>query len=64
MSLNGQTVAVHKVMFTHEHGFIPGKKQIDHKCRNRLCCSPSHLEMVSHRENQKRRAKAKKGTKQ
>jgi hypothetical protein len=30
MSLGGQTVAVHLVMWTNEHGYIPGKKEIDH----------------------------------
>ena len=57
MSLDGQTVAIHIVMFCNFFGFIPGKKQIDHKCRNRLCCNPDHLEMVTHKQNQKRRAK-------
>lgn len=56
MSLNGQTVAVHLVVFTHYYGYIPSKKQIDHLCCVRNCCNPAHLEMVSHRENQKRRA--------
>lgn len=55
MSLDGQTVAVHIVMFTNFFGFIPGKKQIDHKCNNRICCNPDHLEMVTHKQNQKRR---------
>lgn len=59
MCLDGQTVAVHKVMFVNEHGFVPGKKQIDHKCRNRMCVNPDHLEMVTHLQNQKRRAQAK-----
>lgn len=60
MSLNSQTVAVHIVVYTHYYGYIPGKKQIDHKCNQRLCCNPSHLEMVSHKTNQKRRdARAK-----
>lgn len=58
MSLSGHTVAVHRVMFINEHGFVPLKKQIDHTCRNRLCCNPDHLEMVTHKENQKRRDKA------
>ncbi len=58
MSLNGQTVAVHRVMFTCVFGYIPSKKQIDHKCRNRLCVNPDHLEMVTHKQNQKRRAAA------
>lgn len=57
MSLNGQTVAVHLVVYTHFYGYIPGKKQIDHLCNNRRCCNPAHLEMVSHKTNQKRRAK-------
>lgn len=58
MCLDGQTVAVHKVVFTHFNGFIPGKKQIDHICRNRLCVNPQHLELVTHLENQRRRALA------
>lgn len=56
MSLNGQTVAVHIVSYTHFFGYIPGKKQVDHKCNHRLCCNPQHLEMVSHITNQRRRA--------
>ncbi len=60
MSLDGQTVAVHIVMFCNFFGFIPGKKQIDHKCNNRICCNPDHLEMVTHLQNQKRRAQRKK----
>jgi hypothetical protein len=30
--------------------------QVDHLCNNRLCCNPEHLELVTHQENQKRRA--------
>ena len=60
MCLSGQTVAVHLVMYTHEHGYIPGKKQIDHTCRNRMCVNPDHLEMVTHKQNQKRKVKAAK----
>lgn len=60
MCLDGQTVAVHRVIFTHFNGYIPGKKQIDHKCRNRLCVNPAHLELVTHKENQRRRDAARK----
>jgi hypothetical protein len=56
MSLDGQTVAVHLVAWTHFHGYIPGKKQLDHLCSNRACCNPDHLELVTHRTNQRRRA--------
>lgn len=59
MSLDGQTVAVHRVMYTNVHGYVPSKKQIDHKCRNRCCVNPDHLEMVTHRENQRRRDNAR-----
>lgn len=64
MSLDGQTVAVHLAMWTNEHGFIPGKKQIDHKCRNRLCVNPDpkHTELVTHKENMRRRDRARRHT--
>ena len=62
MSLNGRTVAVHIVMWTNEHGYIPGSRELDHQCRNRLCVRPDdgHLEMVSHSVNIKRQWKARK----
>lgn len=55
MTLDGQTVAVHIVSWTNEHGFVPGKKQLDHLCRRRRCVNHLHLELVTHRQNQKRR---------
>lgn len=63
MSLSGQTVAVHKVMWTNEHGFIPGKKELDHACRNRRCVRPveDHVELVTRKENAKRRERARLG---
>lgn len=57
MSLDGATMAVHRVMWTNINGIIPHKKQIDHKCKNRLCVNPNHLELVTHKQNQKRRRK-------
>ncbi|KAB2656286.1 HNH endonuclease [Brucella tritici] len=55
MSLDGQTVAVHRVMFTNVHGYVPGRKQIDHLCKNRCCVNPDHLEMVTQKTNCARR---------
>ncbi len=55
MNLNGQTVAVHRVIYTQFYGYVPSKKQIDHTCKNRRCVNPEHLEMVTHKENQRRR---------
>ncbi|WP_265518950.1 HNH endonuclease signature motif containing protein [Nitratireductor luteus] len=58
MKLNGQTVAVHRVSFTNEHGYIPGKKQLDHKCRQRRCVRDDHLEIVTCKQNAIRREMA------
>lgn len=60
MSLDGQTVAVHIVRWTNKNGYIPSKKQIDHLCNNRCCVNEEHLEMVTHLQNQRRRAKRQK----
>lgn len=62
MNLDGQTVAVHLVMWTNQFGFIPGKKQIDHLCRQRRCVRPDHGELVTHKQNQKRRDAARRGS--
>ena len=55
MSLDGATVAVHRVVWTHYAGYIPPGKQIDHQCCNRMCVNPAHLLMVTHKTNQKLR---------
>lgn len=57
--LGGQTVAVHRVAATHVYGFLPGKKHLDHLCRNRMCVNPGHLEIVTHKTNCRRRDDAK-----
>lgn len=62
MSLNSQTVAVHLVVYTHYFGYIPGKKQVDHKCNQRLCCNPTHLQLTTHLQNQRLRVKRAKET--
>jgi len=59
INIDGGTMAVHIVMYVIEYGPIPPRKQIDHTCRNRLCVNPSHLEMVTHKQNQKRRDAAR-----
>ena len=58
MSLDGQTVAVHRVVATNVFGYIPRSRQVDHKCRNRMCVNPDHLEVVPHKINMKRRDQA------
>jgi hypothetical protein len=58
MWLDGQVVAVHIASWVNEHGYLPGKKTLDHKCRQRRCVREDHLEPVTHKENCKRRDKA------
>lgn len=41
----------HRVAWVIEHGPIPAGLQIDHLCRNRACVNPSHMELVTSREN-------------
>lgn len=55
MNLDGATVAVHKAAWINEHGMIPPKKQLDHLCKPRLCVREDHLELVTHKQNQRRR---------
>lgn len=53
--IEGITAAVHIVMFTLIYGYIPKGKQIDHLCNQRDCCNHLHLDLVTHKENQRRR---------
>lgn len=41
----------HRVSWTLARGPIPDGMVIDHVCRNRGCCNPDHMEVVTSREN-------------
>lgn len=41
----------HRISYQLIIGTIDSNKVIDHKCRNRACVNPKHLEVVSQREN-------------
>jgi len=41
----------HRLMATLVHGDIKGSAVVHHKCANRLCINPDHLQQVSHHEN-------------
>ncbi|WP_282129380.1 HNH endonuclease signature motif containing protein [Roseobacter litoralis] len=58
MSLDGATVATHKAAWINENGMIPPRKQLDHLCRQRRCANPDHLELVTPKENARRRSAA------
>ena len=48
---NGRQTYTHIVSYRSVHGEIPVGLVVDHLCRVRCCCNPSHLEMVSQSEN-------------
>jgi HNH endonuclease len=44
----------HRFAYSAFRAAIPRKMDMDHLCRNRACCNPDHLEVVTHRENIRR----------
>jgi hypothetical protein len=50
----GRGQLAHRVAHVLTIGEIPKGMEVDHLCRNRACVRPSHLEVVTRRENQLR----------
>lgn len=42
---NSSTIKVHRFVYLLHLGEIPDGKRVLHKCRNPLCCNPSHLKL-------------------
>lgn len=51
LKVNGKTKLAHRVAYEEAYGPIPDGHEVDHLCRNTICCEPLHLEAVTHREN-------------
>ena len=51
---DGAIHPAHRVAYFLEKGPIPDGLELDHKCRNRTCCNPDHLELVTRQENMRR----------
>lgn len=50
----GVRMWAHRAFYIAFKGAIPKGKEIDHLCKNTSCVLPSHLEAVTHQENQRR----------
>lgn len=51
IAYDGRLTYTHRVAYELFVGPIGSGLQIDHLCRNRICCNPDHLEPVTQREN-------------
>ena len=50
-NFDGQINGAHRFAYQAFRSTIPNGYEIDHLCRNPKCVNPSHLEVVTHREN-------------
>ena len=44
-------MSAHRVAYILTHGPVAKGIDVDHLCRNRLCVNPSHLNLLTHKEN-------------
>lgn len=49
--VGGRSRAAHLQMWRAVRGPVPHGLELDHLCRETLCCNPDHLEPVTHAEN-------------
>lgn len=48
---NNTWVMYHRLVWEELNGSIPEGCEINHKCRNRACCNPEHLEVLEGSEH-------------
>lgn len=60
----GKTLLAHRVAYALAYGEVPDNHDVDHKCNNRRCVNPDHLEATTHAENVRRIGIRKKLTKE
>jgi len=50
----GKPDYAHRYSFEIHYGPIPDNYEVDHVCKNRLCCNPWHLRILPRRSNRRR----------
>jgi len=53
-TVNGVRMYVHRIVYERTRGVVDFGKMLHHKCGNRLCVNPEHIEVVSHLEHGKK----------
>jgi hypothetical protein len=51
LKVKGKNIRAHRLMYEHVYGEIKEDYVIHHKCHNKRCVSPFHLEMVTREHN-------------
>jgi hypothetical protein len=52
--INGESVTASRLAYEWTFGDSP--PQVDHRCRNRLCCNPKHLRPATQKQNNENRS--------
>ncbi|WP_422385796.1 HNH endonuclease signature motif containing protein [Microbacterium telephonicum] len=53
-TLRSKPLLAHRIAYYLAKGAHDTGLELDHLCRNRICCNPDHLEAVTHTENMRR----------
>lgn len=64
VKINGKTCKPHRVFYERRFGSVPVGTEIHHRCENRACCNPDHLEAITHHDNVRKSARQKLTTEQ
>jgi hypothetical protein len=67
INVRGKRTYIHRYVFEECFGFIPDGMMVRHKCDNRQCINPEHMELGTHEDNMRdmvERGRSKRGPRQ